>query len=270
MTNDSQGPQGRSFMGDALVISGISFYGYSLSLAFESGYNSYFNIPLYFVPFDLVAILSSIFATIGTLLFLSIFIRLAGWLGLMNPTNVAERIATFLIGATILITVILFLLAPPMTVWLLSYSGIALIAAMWLLLPLIGKPRDMLYKEKLLASVRENHEFSKRDPLLRLQDKIGPRHSAFIILAVMVLLIAAVSGYSNAKSKSIFETISTTPKMAILQFANGNFIASPYDNNTNELSNELFVISEQEASQHSYYLSTEKLGQLRPPETTRP
>lgn len=255
----------KALFGDTLLIAAVSFYGYCLSVSFEAGYNAYFNIPAYFIPFDLVSILLSIFFTVGTLISCFSIVRMIGWFN--PPENSNDILRNKLLGFTTIVVFILFALLltePSRVFWLVALFLVLFIALLWFGLPLLGRPKNIPYRDKLVAHAQEQVELDKRDIVFRFQDRLSQQQQFFIFAFAVTLFVAFIAGYSHAKDITTFETISTNPKMAVLQFAGGNFIASPYSTSTLQLSGKLFVISEQEISQNSYYLTREKIGNLIP------
>jgi hypothetical protein len=264
MTENSNQLQ-KALFSDTLLLAGISFYGYCLSMSFEAGYNTYFKIPLYFIPFDLSSILFSIFLVIGAIFSFLTLVRAASQLGFMKEVSelLGRAILIFII-IVLFVFFVLFLLRPAVEVWLGTFLGIIVLALLLFASPLLGKKEGMTYREAFLSRISKNNEFNKQDPIFRLLDRFSKNQQLSVIALIVILFFAFAVGYSNAKGSTIFETISTTPKMVILQFVGENFLASPYDENNHKLNGQLFLISEQEVSQNSYYLTQENIGKLIP------
>lgn len=262
---ENQGSLSKPFPNDAFIIAAISFYGYCISIAYEIGYNTYFHIPFYFIPFDPVSILISIFIAIGITLALLYFFNLAGWLGLTQTDRVIGRMITIFVMMGIYTAFLLYLFGASTQLWLIIFGTLALFFAVKFFLPMLTRPEEKTFEGKLLASINHDIEFNKKALLNRLQDKyLNMTAQGAIMALVAILFLAFAGGYSMAKNTTIFEIISTNPPVVILQSVGDNFIASPYNSNTHVLESKLFLISQQTVSQNSYYLSEESIGELKP------
>lgn len=268
--NNVKGTQAERILSDALIIAGVSFYGYCIAVAYGAGYNSYFNIPWYFVPLDLVSVIVGIFFVLASL---SLFMQALNFFGTLGFTKensaLGQRLTPFLIIAVIAFGGLIEAQASIKS-WILVSILFAFYAAMSFGLPLIptkGRPSGLTYEQKLIHYAREQLELDKHNVVFRLQDKVPYNLQSLFLGLALVLFVAGLSGYINAKQQKQFEVVSVVSEMVILRDMGNEFLVSPFDASAHRLDAKMFLITDTDISRNNYYLEYKSIGPLLPATT---
>lgn len=252
-----------SFFSEGLIIAVITSYIYLVAYLYEYGYCSNFGVPKYFISPSLTTLFVSA-SSIGFLIFTS-----ANFIGFTLPffrksfnedeSNANYRKFFFMNAVLLVIAIVLF------RAYGLSFISIGIILGMLLLMNIfvfgvkILKTKKMPLKERISSSTMSDDDpFDIWGPIINL---IGHKGLICFLLFIGSMLLAYVSGNSDAKKQQIFLTTEIAGRTHILvRKYNELLIFAPFNREDGSFSTDFKL---KNISSDSYMMLTrEELGEI--------
>jgi hypothetical protein len=246
-----------------LLAGGITVVGYLLGFSYESGYASYYGIPIQLIKLNLINIFISIFSLVALLFTLLLIINL-GYMIFKERPGIIQRLLlssaySILCSAAVLFTSIdtsVWHIARWIILWpLLSLSK----NFIW---PLITHHNKGTYYQKLAAF----EQLEQQESLKTIWSFINSRKNLSIIynlLFIIWLLHIFIYriGYAEAERTDSFFVAKGPKPLVVLRIYGDKFICAPFDWKKKTVERKFYILDAQQ--QNDFCISWEYIGRLK-------
>lgn len=221
----------KSIASDALIIAAFPVVAYTLKFIFDAGYYSFYDIPNEINSFSISAVLSSFVIILAASFF--ILIQVGANINTKRPTDVVDMVLTN-IGIVIVSLFISLLFQDDTRLFTVVFSVIALWCAFTLALPpIFDKKKNGNYRERLRKHIEKAYR-KRTEQNETITDYIYSfmfyRISFLVILLVSILFSVHAFGYTHAKMKEEYYTLSNDNTWIVVKFIDEQAVLSKVEN----------------------------------------
>jgi len=243
----------------------MPIFGYLIAYRYETGFAEEFDIPSSLVVVDL----SKTLRVTGILIFL--YILILGFLDIRIQVGKSENAIIRSIGRFLIPLFLLFgyiVLQGTSGLYVIPWGIIiALTLIVEFVLPLVRERKTKGYKKKLEKQEeglyqRDNSFISRM--IKGKEDDSGLFRYAFVVLILISIFYINLFGSSEAKQKTKFLVIKSSPELVVLREYSQIFICAEFDRKNRTVQNVFYLKSFDFIAEQGLKMELEILGQLRP------
>lgn len=261
---DTQNRPINGFFDSAAIIGLFTLLGYSMAIAYQSGYNSYFGIPSFFVPLDTTHVLLGIFFGLSAVLIFFVLWNFLFIVGLYEKKDAFSKSLRTYISICIFLVVSWFFNPPQtLTSWLVNLGILVWLGIAEFGLPALFQKGKGSYKEKLEAQWKMEIENQKKGIFDKLFQYTGLWPVTLLLFGLVTMNFSYAVGSFEARTTKVFQVVSTEPEMVILQSYGDYLLARTASTTDHILGSELRILRLEDIATDGYTFTSKNLGELK-------
>lgn len=231
---------------EGFLLAIIPFFGSLITLAFEKGYLSFYDVPTGLIQLDLARVLS---ASAIVAVFLSIYFLLVNYTVLLVRGKHPVRRALTKPFAAILVVLPLFYFTPkPLHWWGYFCLYFILLLAIQFIPPLFNRQKGLKYFERLEMQVNGDDDMNNNaEPNTPPKGTKLERYLITPVATMLFLLLIVLSmGLDHARSQDKYWVLKDAPDFLLVANYGEVMIFKYFDKNTKTIGEEVRVLKIQE------------------------